>query len=204
VAPSYESGDSEPARLILVRHGPSSLHTRGLFDHDGVVRWQEAYDVAGIKAVVHPPAVLLQMAAGATHILASDLRRAVESAEVLAPGREIQLSDTLREIHLPVPRWPLRAPLGVWATLMYVRWRYRVARGKEPSVEQRARVVAAADLLEGIVANGSTAFVVTHDFFRQRLERQLLDRGWVSSGRTGGYLNWSFWMLSPPDVGPPT
>jgi cyclic pyranopterin phosphate synthase len=40
-----------PARIILVRHGPSShVHTCGPIDRVGVQRWLDAYDLAGIQA----------------------------------------------------------------------------------------------------------------------------------------------------------
>ena len=128
------------------------------------------------------------------------MRRALESAEVLAPGRPIRASNTLREIPLAIPHWRARLPLEVWGGFMYFGWRYRVMRGTEPSGAQRARVLAAAELLQDLVADGSTALVVTHGAFRVLLAQELVASGWARAGRIGGYRNWSSWTFSTPGM----
>src|SRR6185436_11512114 len=118
------------ARIVLVRHGPSAHLQRGGFvDRSAVERWRDAYDAAGIRADCRPPVALVETAADATHIIASDLPRAVESAERLAPQRAVWLSELLREIPLAIPRWPTRLPLEAWGVLIHLGWMQRIARG---------------------------------------------------------------------------
>jgi broad specificity phosphatase PhoE len=138
------------------------------------------------------------MAADATHIVSSDLLRAVGSAETLAPNRQIRVSSLLREAPLAIPDWPTRLPLRGWDILMHIGWRFRIVRGTDATEEDRARAAAAADWLEGIVADGSTALVVTHGVFRRLLANHLNGRGWTGHGRTGGYAHWSAWSFSGP------
>jgi|GEM_PF-500670 len=188
-----------PSRIVLVRHGLSAhVHTAGAIDRVGMETWRTAYDAAGIHEVSRPPAALMQLAAEATHIVASDLRRAVESAERLTPGREIRTSELLREMPLAIPAWPTRLPLGAWGLLITLGWGYRIARGADASEEERARAVAAAEWLAGITADGSTALAVTHGAFRRMLAKQLLASGWTSTGRSGGYRPWSAWSFVRP------
>jgi broad specificity phosphatase PhoE len=185
--------------LILVRHGPSAhIHTAGAIDRTGLQQWRTAYDAAGILAVARPPARLVQMASAATHIVASDLRRAVASAEQLALGRPVYVSALFREAPLAIPRWPTRLPLGLWGFLITLGWTYRIIRGVDPDEVDRARAAAAAELLAGLVADGSTACVVTHGVFRRLLAQQLLGRGWTNTGRLGGYRHWSSWSFAGP------
>jgi broad specificity phosphatase PhoE len=134
----------------------------------------------------------------ATHIIASDLRRAVGSAEALAPERPIRRSDLLRETPLTIPHWPTRLPLKGWGIAVYLAWTYRIVRGIDESEPERTRAAAAAALLADLVADGSTALVVTHGVFRRLLAQQLLDRGWMSTGRRGGYRHWSSWSFRGP------
>lgn len=48
------------ARILLIRHGPSTHSTMpGLLDLAGVERWRAAYDAAGIAPDATPPAELL-------------------------------------------------------------------------------------------------------------------------------------------------
>lgn len=185
------------ARIILVRHGPSShVHRGGLLDRAGVEQWRASYDSAGIQTRSGPPKALFDIAAHATHIIASDLRRAVGSAEQLAPDREIQVSDVFREAPLDIPNWPTRLPLGGWGVLIYLGWAYRIVRGTDPGEAQRARAAAAAELLAGIATDGSTTLVVTHGVIRRLLAAQLRNRGWAPTGRVGGYRHWSAWEFS--------
>jgi broad specificity phosphatase PhoE len=184
-------------RIILVRHGPSAhVHPGGVIDRLGVERWRDAYDAAGIQTVGEPPGPVVQMAAEATHIVASDLPRAIRSAERLAPQRPIHLSELLRESSIAIPHWPTRLPLHAWGMLMHLGWMYGVARGSDAYGPDRDRAVAAAELLAGLVADGSTALVVTHGVFRRLIAQQLVGRGWASSGRHGGYRHWSYWSYS--------
>ena len=185
------------AQIILVRHGPSAhIHSDWMIDHHGIQSWRSAYDLAGIQSNSQPPTQLLQIADSATHIIASDLLRCVASAERLAPQREIQKSELLREVPLRLPHWPTRLPLIVWEFLIHVAWSYRIVRGIDSTEQDRTRAAAAAKWLGQIATNGSTALVVTHGVFRRLLAQQLLLAGWTSIGRHGGYSNWSYWTFA--------
>src|SRR4051794_2295125 len=185
-------------RIVLVRHGRSAHVHTGAIDRAGVETWRTAYDAAGIHDVSHPSAALIQIAADATHVVASDLRRAVESAERLAPGRPIRTSTLLREMPLAIPAWPTRLPLGAWGLLITLGWGYRIVRGADAGGAERARAAAAAEWLAGLTADGSTAVAVTHGAFRRMVAKQLLALGWRSIGRRGGYRPWSAWSFVGP------
>lgn len=188
-----------PGSLVLVRHGPSAhIHRRGTLDSDGVRQWRVAYDAAGLLPGAGPEQRVVEIAAAATHIVSSELRRAVASAALLAPGRPVRTSALLRETPLPIPNWRTRFPLEAWDTFLYLAWRYRLMRGTEPDQMERARVVAAAELLVGLVADGSSACVVTHGAFRLLLSQRLRHLGWHHAGRRGGYGHWSTWSFTGP------
>jgi broad specificity phosphatase PhoE len=181
--------------IVLVRHGPTAhRHGGGLVNRDGILKWRESYDAAGIAAD-QPPAPLMHFASEATYVIASDLARAVMSAERLAPARKIITSELLRETPLDIPRWPTRLPVGAWDGLVHLCWSYRILRGTDILDAERARAAAAAKWLAALVADRSTALVVTHGVFRRLLARQLLTRGWSSAGRRGGYAHWSSWSF---------
>ena len=186
------------ARLILVRHGPSAHTVGGVFDRGGVERWRDAYDAAGIRPGARPPASLIQLARNATHLIASDLPRAVASAEALGSQHSIQVSELLREAPLAIPDWPTRLPLALWGTLIHALWSYRITRGADATDADLARAEAASEWLASLVADGSTAIVLTHGVFRRLVGRQLARRGWTSAGQDGGYRHWSAWTFLAP------
>ena len=168
-------------------------------DRDAVHRWQTAYDAAGIRTGAAPPVSLLELVAEADHIVTSAMRRAVASAERLAPTRPIRQSDLLRETPLPIPEWPTRLPFSGWSLARHSTWMYQILRGVDASERERARASEAATMLTGIAADGSTVLVVTHGVFRRLVGRELIDRGWKSLGRRGGYQHWSAWSFAGPD-----
>jgi broad specificity phosphatase PhoE len=189
------------ARIVLVRHGPSAhVHAGGAVDRSGMQAWRTAYDAAGIQAVSQPPAELIRLAAEAEHIVASDLPRAVASAERLAPRREIVTSALLREAELAIPAWPTRLPLGAWGLLITLGWGSRIVRGVEASADDRARVADAANWLAKLTADGSMAVVVTHGVFRRLLGRRLVGMGWKCRARQGGYRPWRAWSFAGPQT----
>jgi broad specificity phosphatase PhoE len=189
-----------PPRIILVRHGPSAyVEKHGVVDHAGVYKWRDGYDAAGILASAQPPPALSDLAANAQHIVASDLRRAIESAERLAARREIRVTELLREAPLALPRWPTRLPVMAWGLMAYASWKIQLRRGIDPLESDTARAGTAADWLVDMVSDGSTAVVVTHGVFRWLLANQLLSRGWNDARREGGYQHWSAWRFSPEE-----
>lgn len=186
-------------RLVLVRHGLSAHTHAGVVDRDGLQRWRDAYDAAGIQPHPPPSPNLVALAASATHFLASDLARAVQSAKLLAPQREVRIEPLLREAPLAIPRWPIALPLSVWGTVMYVGWSYRRLRGVDVEDPDFRRGETAARWLADLVADGTSAVVVTHGVFRKLLGIHLLRLGWTDAGREGGYRHWSAWSFTRSD-----
>jgi broad specificity phosphatase PhoE len=186
---------SAASRIVLVRHGRSAhvLKERWV-DAPGVHRWRVDYDAAGIDAGSVPPQTLIDECARAGAIVASDLARAIASAERLAPGRDVRLSPLLRESHLDIPTWlPARWPLGVWGAAIHVQWLGRLIRRVPLAPAERRRLNDAADWVESVVRESGTTVVVTHGVFRRLLGLELVARGWGAERRVSGYQNWSAW-----------
>jgi broad specificity phosphatase PhoE len=171
-------------------------------------RWRAAYDEAGVVSQ-DPPPDLLKEAIRSAHFVASDLPRAVESAEMLAAGNPVIVSPLLREIPLHIPQLPLRLPVGAWGAAISMAWGYRILTGADATREDITRARAAARWLEGVASTNatsdapgdSTTVVVTHGGFRRLLAKHLADAGWtlVSERRSlRRYRNWSAWALSAP------
>jgi broad specificity phosphatase PhoE len=183
-------------RLVLVRHGESShVHRGGLLGAADVQRWRDAYDLAGISDRSAPPPALMRRVAEASGIIASDLPRAISSAQRLANGRSIATSSLLREIPIPIPDLSVRIPLAAWGAAMHLAWSYRIVRGRDATPEHLARVSAAASWLRDAIEPGVT-IVVTHGVFRRLLGQELVRSGWTSEGRERGYAHWSAWTFA--------
>lgn len=163
-------------------------------DRHGVPRFEDAYDAAGIRDVPPPPEDLRTIAAAADVVCASDLRRAIESANRVAPGRELVISSLLREIRLEPPRWiPFRLPIAAWDAYSHAQWSYRLLTKRDHAFVRRAD--AAADWLEQHARDAATVLVVTHGGMRRLIADRLSARGWLRAPEKRSYANWSTWEL---------
>ena len=183
------------ARLVLIRHGRSAYaNGTGWVDAAGVKRWLDGYDAAGIAAEEDPPSALAAEVADAEFLVASDLARAIESAERLANGRPVLHSPLLRETALDIPAWlPLRWPPAVWTACAQLHWGYKLLRGIDAPLEERRRAVSAAKWLGRLADDGSPVVAVTHGNFRRLLAAHLLAAGWQPDGPHRSYRHWSAW-----------
>lgn len=186
------------ARIHLVRHGRSAhVHREGWIDVDGVDRWYEAYDRAGIDPDDPPPATLLELGRRAGAIVASDKPRTTASAEVLAAGAAVIRSPDLREIVLQVPRWlPLRMPLGAWALAIGAQWMYDELRRAGATPDDIARADRATAWLGDLAREHRDVIVVTHAAFRRLLATRLVAAGWRAEDERRSHKTWSAWALS--------
>ena len=127
--------------IHLVRHGRSALvHDGRWFHWADVPAYEDAYDAHGIRDDDRPRAELDALLDPSAKIVASDLPRAIASAQRLAPDRPIELSPLLREIRLEPPRWiPVRLPIQIWDVFSHVQWSYRLFSSADHEYVRRAR-----------------------------------------------------------------
>lgn len=154
--------------------------------------YEDAYDAAGILEGERPTLELERLLGEATLVAASDLPRAIASADRLARGRGVEISPLSREIRLEPPRWvPVKLPIEVWDVFSHIQWTYRIATGAEHAFVRRAN--DAVDWLIGHAASWSDVVAVTHGGFRRILDARLVSRGWARRSRQHSYANWSVW-----------
>jgi broad specificity phosphatase PhoE len=192
-----------PAEIVLVRHGRSAHVARGWLDVDDLRRWIVAYDAAEIVPHHRPPPELVELARTAGVVVTSDLPRALASAALIAPGREVHASALLREApletdELPLPRLAgLRLPLWVWALVFGLRWLRASRRGEPPpgvDAAALARAEEAAAWLAGLAGGSGGVVVVTHATFRTLVAAALQRRGWRGPERRP-FREWTAWRL---------
>jgi broad specificity phosphatase PhoE len=179
--------------IHLVRHGRSALvHDGRWFAWADVHAYEDAYDAAGIRDDDHPGAELATLAANSARLIASDLPRAIASAQCLAPEGTFDVSPLLREIRLEPPRWvPGRLPIQVWDAFSHVQWSYRLFSRADHEYVRRAS--QAVDWLAEHATRSAAIVAVTHGGFRRILDARLVERGWKRGFTKRRYENWSVW-----------
>jgi broad specificity phosphatase PhoE len=180
------------ARILLVRHGRSAhVHDGRWMRGAGVHAFEDAYDAASILDGDAPPPELITIAATASVIAASDLPRAIASAERIAPTRRPDVTPLLREFRLEPWPWLPRLPIQAWDAISYMQWSYRLRRNFPHDAMTRAS--DAAEWLVHRTADRGTLVAVTHGGFRRLIANRLEARGWRAGPERRSYENWSVW-----------
>jgi broad specificity phosphatase PhoE len=186
------------AEIILVRHGRSAHVHAGWIDREGFLRWREAYEAAGIDHADRPPPELCEAAASAGVLISSNVRRAMESARLLAPGRELVTSPLLHELDLDPPWFgSLRLPLTAWALSYGGLWLKRaMLRQPQHSNAEIRRSEEGAKWLRELAEKHGRVVVVTHGSFRRLLASKLLEEGFRHGPARRTMRHWSAWTLT--------
>jgi len=184
------------SRVALVRHARSSHVHTGWITAGGFHAWREAYEAAGIHEDERVPTHLGRLAGSADLVISSDAARAVETARLLAPGRDVVVSPLLRELDLASPSLGgLRLPLAAWALAVGGRILLLTLRRRYPSAAEVDRVRDAAAWLEGLAAQHSLIVAVTHASFRRQLSNRLAQTGWQAEPGRRSLRHWSAWLF---------
>ncbi len=184
------------SRLVLVRHGRSSHVHTGWVDVRGFRAWREAYEAAGVRTDERAPHTLRALAGEADLIVAIDAARAVATAELLAPKREIVVSSLLRELDLEGPDLGrLQLPLPAWALAVAGQNLIAMLRGGFPSAAEAARITEAATWLDVLASRHALIVAVTHGSFRRELAARLARSGWNAERGRRSMRHWSTWCF---------
>lgn len=188
---------TEGSFLALVRHGRSSHVQAGWITASGFEAWRRSYEAAGIRDDERVPDDLAQLVDPDTLVICSDAPRAVATARLLAPGREIITTPLLAELELAGPRWGgLRMPLVAWAVAVGARALVARLRRQYPSRAEATRIADAAALIHQLAMLHPRVVVVTHASFRQLLGKRLARTGWRAASRHRSMKHWSSWLFT--------
>lgn len=175
---------TQAPRIVLVRHGrpdlPADL-TRAISGRD-IGRWYRGYDAAGILDQSRPSAALRAAAADpGCCVVASDARRARESAARLIGPEHVRVEPLLREVGFPESiNLDLRLAPGAWVMVARGFQHVRPATGGDDAVAaSRARAARAVDRLTSLAGEHETLIVVAHGWFNRFLARELRRQGWT-------------------------
>ena len=170
----------ERLQIVLARHGRPDLPAEARRPISGrdIGRWYRDYNESGILDGA-APAQLRDAARAAGCVVASDLRRAIESAACLTSRDCIRVEASLREVGFPESLdSSMRLSPNLWvfiarAAQMLDR---RDDEGGRPAVRARAASVAAT--LSQLAGDHQSVVAIGHGWFNRFIARELRRQGW--------------------------
>ena len=184
--------------IIIARHGKPALSRKVKLNWREYRRWWKDYDAGGLAPNQKIPKRLKIWTNKADIVIASSLRRAVESAE-LASGRKPDfIYEELIEAALPSPHLgPLRIRPKSWGTWSRIAWYVGWSDGMEPHGSARIRANEMCDVLAEHAKGGKIIYVSAHGWFNRMLKGSLMKRGWKCMSQNGD-LHWSHRRFERP------
>ncbi len=181
-----------PGRIIVVRHGRPGLSRDCTLSSDEYERWWAQYDASGLADGECPPERLVDLARNAHHIYSSTLRRAQETAERLAWGREVKTDRLFVEVPLPKPPVPMvRCGPTHWGCISRVLWTIGYSPEIESVAEAFRRADKASERLIDTASAGGNVLLCAHGFFNWMVSMALRNKGWQRV-YNGGHTYWSW------------
>ena len=182
-----------PGAIVLARHGEPALSRKVRLSAQQYREFWASYEVLGITPGQTPPAALGAFVQTCGTLVASTRLRSIESAQLLAPGREFDRHEVLIEAPLPPPGLPswIRLSPRIWGFLArFWWWFFNHHEGQETRAQAERRAEEAATLVSGIAEGGQDVVVLAHGFFNFMIGRALRRRGWKLT-LSEGYKYWS-------------
>ena len=182
----------KPDVIILCRHGEPELSRKARMNWRGYKYWWGLYDEGGLVPGQDAPQVIKDLANQADIVIASPLRRAVETATLAKGATPDKLEPLLVEAGLPPPNLGyIRLKPPTWGLISRVTWMMGFSGEAESQADARMRAEKAADALAEKATGGQVIFAAAHGWFNRMMRPALKRRGFVCV-EDHGDLHWSY------------
>jgi broad specificity phosphatase PhoE len=177
--------------IALARHGRPKLAQRDWITPRQLADWIRAYNAAGIYDD-NIPLRTSTRAVDSGIIVTSPLIRCMQSARLLAPLRDIETEELIREAGIPYANWVFpRLPVPVWTILFRVAWFCGYSSNSESLLQATSRARSATDRLIDLAQQHQSVFVMGHGVMTALIAKQLVRRGW-SGPKRPAHKHWQY------------
>lgn len=179
-------------QITLLRHGEPDIPVWPRIPAAEMGRWVNAYNQAGICPKKYPPHRSVEAVRNSKIVVASDLRRSIESVQKIS-DREPHIQDAIfQEAGLPFRSmmFPKLSP-SVWAAYFRLSWFLGSETNSESISAFRKRIAVATDRLVVLAEQHGTVLLVGHGIANQFIAKRLRCSGWVGP-KNAGREYWTF------------
>lgn len=165
--------------IVLARHGIPACDFATPIPGNGLAQWLAGERDAGLDPTQRPSAELERLIRDAGCVVASPLRRSIESVRLLAPSVVPLIDDHFREPPLPAAIGSrLRLSPRLWTALARSAWFCGWSAGVESFPAARARAVEGVRILVGHAVSNGSVILLGHALMNILIARKLRAVGW--------------------------
>lgn len=179
-------------RIVLARHGrPNLRDARGVVPRE-MGKWIENYNDAEVL-LEGVPRETVEAARESGVVVASTLRRSMQSADYLSNSRTLLSEQVFCEAGLPYAHWHFpRLSASAWAAFFRLAWFLGYSANAESVENAEARAQAATERLIHLANEHDSVFLVGHGVMTTLIAKHLLALGWAGPARPAH----DFWQFS--------
>jgi broad specificity phosphatase PhoE len=174
--------------ISLIRHGKSQLTENSKITCPELKQWVKKYDDLGIIEKATYPTETVNKVINAKIVVTSDLKRSIQSAQLLSQGVKIISDPVFRETELPSTSkkfFNLKLRPTMWLIILRLLWIFGHSNDCESLKNAKYRAkIASHQLIDYAEGNKSVA-LVGHGFFNSLIAKELQKRGWKGKRKTG-------------------
>lgn len=178
--------------ISLIRHGKSTLTDYNPINLNDFMEWIKNYDNEGVLEEEMYPISTIEKVDTASIVITSDLKRAIDSADLLISQKKLVITDSLyREAALPSLKGiGLKLRPSVWLVLLRCLWLIGYSNRCESFKEAKRRAKRASSQLIDYATTHHSVILVGHGIFNRLLAKELEKRGWKTKERASS-KHWS-------------
>ena len=178
--------------IILARHGEPELSKNVRLNWRGYKYWWMLYDEGGLVPGQDAPNIIKKLARQADLVIASPLKRAVETATLAKGAPPDRIEPLMVEAPLPPPNLGyFRFRPRAWGVFARISWMLGFSGETESQSEARKRAKGAAKILSNEAKGGKMIFVAGHGWFNRMMRPALIAQGFRCV-EDHGDLHWSY------------
>ena len=173
--------------ISLIRHGKSQFTENDKITCIDFKNWIEKYDYNGVFEESIYPSETIEKVTNAKIVITSDLKRAVQSAEVLNPEVKAIPDPLFREIELPTRTMKLldvKLRPQMWAFILRLLWFCGNSNECESLSNAKSRAKKASQQLINYADEYKSVVLVGHGFFNMLIAKELQKKGWKGKRKT--------------------
>lgn len=174
-------------KISLIRHGRSKCIDNYRITCKEFSAWVEKYDYNGVFEENSYPKETIEKIAAANIVFTSDLKRAIESANILNRRVEIISLPVFRETELPAPFakiFGLKLNPKMWAVIFRCLWFIGYSKDCESFSYAKKRAEKAAKILVEYAQEHQSVALVGHAFINMLIGKELRKMGWKGKRKT--------------------
>jgi len=171
--------------IVLVRHGKPIAAITGerstKLSAVNYALWVRSYNHTHVDNDSRPEKSSSQLFSE-HYLIASDLKRAVQSAQIYMNKLPEQQWPILREMHIPRYKLPFQLKAYSWLLLTRLLWMLGISKGISARVESfnaaKQRAKQAAIQLHQLAEQQNNVIVFGHGFSNRYIRKELVKLGW--------------------------